>query len=44
MTASYFLFYRILLKASENLHKKMITATIKAPMLFLDTTPAGRNP
>ena len=42
MTASYFLFYHILLKASENLHKKMITATIKAPMLFLDTTPAGR--
>ena len=44
MTASYFLFYHILLKASENLHKKMIAATIKAPMLFLDTTPAGRNP
>ena len=42
MTASCFLFYYLLLKASENLHNKMATATIKAPVLFFDTNPAGR--
>ena len=42
MTASCFVFYYLLLKASENLHNKMATATMKAPVLFFDTTPAGR--
>ncbi|CAH3031170.1 unnamed protein product [Pocillopora meandrina] len=42
LTASSLLFYYILLKASETLHKKMTIATIKAPVFFFDTNPAGR--
>ena len=42
MTASSLLFYYILLKASETLHNKMTIATIKAPVFFFDTNPAGR--
>ncbi|XP_066020153.1 ATP-binding cassette sub-family C member 4-like [Pocillopora verrucosa] len=42
MTASSFLLYYILLKASETLHNKMTIATIKAPVFFFDTNPAGR--
>ena len=41
-TASCFLFYYLLLKAAENLHNKMTLTTIKAPVFFFDTNPAGR--
>ena len=42
MTVSSFSFYYLLLKAAENLHSKMFLATIKAPVKFFDSTPAGR--
>ena len=42
MAVSSLFFYYILLKASENLHNKMAIATIKAPVLFFETNPAGR--
>ena len=42
MAASCFLFYYLLLKAAENLHNKMTTTTLHAPVLFFDTTRAGR--
>ena len=42
MAASSFFFYYLLLKAAEKLHNRMATATIKAPVLFFDTNPAGR--
>ena len=42
MTVSSFSFYYLLLKAAENLHSKMTLATIKAPVKFFDSTPAGR--
>ena len=42
MAASCFFFYYLLLKAAENLHNKMTVSTIKAPVLFFDTNPAGR--
>lgn len=42
MAVSSFFFTYTLLKAAENLHNKMTLATIKAPVLFFDTNPAGR--
>lgn len=42
LATSSFFFYYLLLKAAENLHNKMTEATIKAPVLFFDTNPAGR--
>ena len=42
MTVSSFSFYYLLLNAAENLHRKMTLATIKAPVKFFDSTPAGR--
>ncbi|KAL9978294.1 hypothetical protein ACROYT_G015793 [Oculina patagonica] len=42
MAVSCFFFYYLLLKAAENLHNKMTVSTIKAPVLFFDTNPAGR--
>ena len=42
MTMSSFSFYYLLLKAAENLHSKMTVTTIKAPVKFFDSTPAGR--
>lgn len=41
-TVISFLFFFTLLRASEKLHDKMVTAVIKAPVLFFDTNPAGR--
>lgn len=38
---SSFFFYT-LLRASQKLHDKMTTAVIKAPVIFFDTTSAGR--
>ena len=37
-----FLFFYTLLRASEKLHDKMVTAVIKAPIIFFDTNSAGR--
>ena len=37
-----FLFFYISLKSSENLHDKMVTCALRAPVLFFDTNPAGR--
>lgn len=34
--------YYTLLHASENLHNKMVTAVLQAPVLFFDTNPVGR--
>lgn len=42
MAVSSFFFTYTLLKAAENLHNKMTLSTIKAPVLFFDTNPAGR--
>ena len=42
MAGSSFFFTYTLLKAAENLHDKMTLSTIKAPVLFFDTNPAGR--
>ena len=41
MAVSSFFFTYTVLKAAENLHNKMTLATIKAPVLFFDTSPAG---
>lgn len=37
-----FLFFYTLLRASEKLHDKMVTAVVKAPIIFFDTNSAGR--
>ncbi|KAL9978312.1 hypothetical protein ACROYT_G015811 [Oculina patagonica] len=42
MTGSSFFFTYTLLRAAENLHNRMSLSTIKAPVLFFDTNPAGR--
>ena len=42
MAVSSLFFTYTLLKAAENLHNKMTLATIKAPVKFFDSTPAGR--
>ncbi|KAF7280544.1 hypothetical protein GWI33_005747 [Rhynchophorus ferrugineus] len=36
------LFYKICMKASKNLHNKMFSNLLKAPMAFFDTNPSGR--
>ena len=36
------LFFKAVLKSSENLHDKMLEAVLKVPVLFYDTNPAGR--
>ena len=37
-----YIFFRVCLRSSENLHDKMITCALRAPLLFFDTNPAGR--
>lgn len=37
-----FLFFRVCLKSSENLHDKMVTRALQAPVAFFDTNPTGR--
>ena len=37
-----YLFFRVSLKSSENLHDKMVTCALQAPVAFFDTNPAGR--
>ena len=41
-TIRSYLFFRVGLKSSENLHDKMVTCALQAPVLFFDTNPAGR--
>ncbi|KAG5881447.1 hypothetical protein JTB14_037665 [Gonioctena quinquepunctata] len=36
------LFYKIFMTASKNLHNKMFTNVLAAPMRFFDTNPSGR--
>ena len=33
--------YLLILAASRNLHNKMLTAVLRAPVLFFDTNPVG---
>ena len=42
ITLSSFSFYHLLLKAAENFHSKITLATLKAPVKFFDSVPAGR--
>ena len=35
-------FFCVFLRCAENLHDKMVTRILKAPVLFFDTNPAGR--
>ena len=37
-----FLFYNMTLNSSHALHQRMLTAVLKAPVLFFDTNPVGR--
>ena len=37
-----YLFFHSSLRSSERLHDKMVTCLLQAPVLFFDTTPAGR--
>ncbi|XP_078363095.1 ATP-binding cassette sub-family C member 4-like [Oculina patagonica] len=37
-----YLFFRVCLKSSENLHDKMVTCALQAPVAFFDTNPSGR--
>ena len=37
-----YLFFRICLRSSENLHDKMVRCVLQAPVSFFDTNPAGR--
>nr|XP_023022905.1 probable multidrug resistance-associated protein lethal(2)03659 [Leptinotarsa decemlineata] len=36
------LFYKIFMRASKNLHNRMFTNVLAAPMRFFDTNPSGR--
>lgn len=36
------MFYNALLNSSKNLHNSMMSALLKAPVLFFDTNPVGR--
>ena len=35
-------FFSVSLRSAANLHNKMVTCILKAPVLFFDTNPAGR--
>ncbi|KAL9955988.1 hypothetical protein ACROYT_G037399 [Oculina patagonica] len=41
-TLRAFAFFLVVLKSSENLHNNMVTAILKAPVLFFDSNPIGR--
>ena len=36
------IYFGVSLRSSENLHNKLVTCLLKAPVLFFDTNPAGR--
>ena len=41
-TLRAFVFFQVVLRSSENLHNDMVTALLKAPVLFFDSNPIGR--
>ena len=41
-TLRAYAFFLVVLKSSENLHNNMVTAILKAPVLFFDSNPIGR--
>ena len=41
-TLRAYAFVLVVLKSSENLHNDMVTAILKAPVLFFDSNPIGR--
>jgi len=41
-TLRAYAFFLVVLKSSENLHSDMVTAILKAPVLFFDSNPIGR--
>ena len=41
-TLRAYAFFLVVLKSSENLHSNMVTAILKAPVLFFDSNPIGR--
>ena len=41
-TLRAYAFFLVVLKSSENLHNDMVTAILKAPVLFFDSNPIGR--
>ena len=36
-------FYYVIVNASKNLHNRMLSGILKAPMYFFDTTQSGRK-
>ena len=36
------IFFSVSLRSSQNLHSRLVTCLLKAPVLFFDTNPAGR--
>ncbi|KAL9955987.1 hypothetical protein ACROYT_G037398 [Oculina patagonica] len=41
-TLRAYTFFLVVLRSSENLHNNMVTAILKAPVLFFDSNPIGR--
>ena len=41
-TLRAYAFFLMVLRSSENLHNDMVTALLKAPVLFFDSNPVGR--
>ncbi len=41
-TLRAYAFFLVVLRSSENLHNNMVTALLKAPVLFFDSNPIGR--
>ena len=42
ITLRAYAFFLVVLRSSENLHTDMVTAILKAPVLFFDSNPIGR--
>ena len=41
-TIRVYVFFHVSLRSAENLHNKMVTGVLRAPVLFFDTNPTGR--
>ena len=41
-TIRAYMFFQVVLRSSESLHDDMVTALLKAPVLFFDSNPIGR--
>lgn len=41
-TIRAYMFFQVVLRSSESLHNDMVTALLKAPVLFFDSNPIGR--